>query len=61
MKTDKRVRRSLIAALTGEDHDRIAETLRLIRLDKEADRPAGLLSPACSRTARSSGWRSACC
>ena len=44
MKTDKRVRRSLIAALTGEDHDRIAETLRLIRLDHEADRPAGLLS-----------------
>jgi urea transport system ATP-binding protein len=44
MKTDKRVRRSLIAALTGEDHDRIAATLRLIRLDKEADRPAGLLS-----------------
>ena len=44
MKTDKRVRRSLIAALTGEDHDRIAETLRLIRLDKDADRPAGLLS-----------------
>ncbi len=44
MKTDKRVRRSLIAALTGEDHDRIAETLRLIRLDKQADRPAGLLS-----------------
>ena len=44
MKTDKRVRRSLIAALTSEDHDRIAETLRLIRLDKEADRPAGLLS-----------------
>ena len=44
MKTDKRVRRSLIAALTGEDHDRIAETLRLIRLDHVADRPAGLLS-----------------
>ena len=44
MKTDKRVRRSLIAALTGEDQDRIAETLRLIRLDHEADRPAGLLS-----------------
>ncbi len=44
MKTDKRVRRSLIAALTSDDQDRIAETLRLIRLDHEADRPAGLLS-----------------
>ena len=44
MKTDKRVRRSLIAKLTGEDRDRIAEALRLIRLDHEADRPAGLLS-----------------
>jgi urea transport system ATP-binding protein len=44
MKTDKRVRRSLVAALTSDDQDRIAETLRLIRLDHEADRPAGLLS-----------------
>lgn len=44
MKTDKRVRRSLVATLSGEDGDRIAEALRLIRLDREADRPAGLLS-----------------
>jgi urea transport system ATP-binding protein len=44
MKTDKRVRKCLIAALAGEDRDRIAETLRLIHLDHEADRPAGLLS-----------------
>jgi len=44
MKTDKRVRRSLVATLAGEDCDRIAEALRLIRLDREADRPAGLLS-----------------
>jgi urea transport system ATP-binding protein len=44
MKTDKRVRRSLVATLAGEDRDRIAEALRLIRLDREADRPAGLLS-----------------
>ena len=44
MKTDKRVRRSLVARLDGSDRDRIAETLRLIRLDREADRPAGLLS-----------------
>ena len=44
MKTDKRVWRSLLAWLSGEQRDRIADTLRLIRLDKEADRPAGLLS-----------------
>ena len=44
MKTDKRVRRSLVARLDGSDRDRIAETLRLIRLDHEADRPAGLPS-----------------
>ncbi len=44
MKADKRVRRSLVATLEGADHDRIADTLRLIRLDQQADRPAGLLS-----------------
>jgi len=44
MKTDKRVWKSLLAWLTDADRDRIAETLSLIRLDKEADRPAGLLS-----------------
>ena len=44
MKTDKRVWTSLFAWLSGEARDRIADTLRLIRLDKEADRPAGLLS-----------------
>src|SRR6185369_4624520 len=44
MKTDKRVWKSLLAWLAGEERDRIAETLRLIRLGKEADRPAGLLS-----------------
>jgi len=44
MKTDKRVWKSLFAWLTDADRDRIAETLKLIRLDKEADRPAGLLS-----------------
>jgi urea transport system ATP-binding protein len=42
MKTDKRVWTSLFAWLSGEARDRIADTLRLIRLDKEADRPAGL-------------------
>ena len=44
MKTDKRVWTSLFAWLSGEARDRIADTLRLIRLDREADRPAGLLS-----------------
>ncbi len=44
MKTDKRVRKSVLARLDDADRDRIAETLRLIRLDREADRPAGLLS-----------------
>lgn len=44
MRTDKRVVKSLFAWISGEQRDRIAETLRLIRLDKEADRPAGLLS-----------------
>ncbi|WP_367266888.1 urea ABC transporter ATP-binding protein UrtD [Propionivibrio sp.] len=44
MKTDKRVRRSLLARLRDEERDRVADTLRQIRLDTEAERPAGLLS-----------------
>jgi urea transport system ATP-binding protein len=44
MKADKRVRRTLFASLTGEDRDRIAETLATVRLGAEANRPAGLLS-----------------
>jgi urea transport system ATP-binding protein len=44
MKTDKRVRRSLFARLHDEQRDRIADTLRQIRLDAQAERPAGLLS-----------------
>ena len=44
MKTDKRVRRSLFSAVDDETHDRIADTLKLTRLNSEADRPAGLLS-----------------
>jgi urea transport system ATP-binding protein len=44
MKTDKRVRRSLLARLNDDDRDRIADVLRLIRLDGRAQRPAGLLS-----------------
>jgi urea transport system ATP-binding protein len=44
MKADKRVRRTLFARLAGEERDRIAETLRLIRLAAAADRVAGLLS-----------------
>jgi len=44
MKADKRVRRTLFAALDDAARDRISETLRLIRLAGQADRPAGLLS-----------------
>ncbi|MFT3848226.1 MAG: urea ABC transporter ATP-binding protein UrtD [Propionivibrio sp.] len=44
MTTDKRAFTTLIARLRDDDRDRIADTLRLIRLNDEADRPAGLLS-----------------
>ncbi|KAG1205036.1 hypothetical protein G6F35_011907 [Rhizopus arrhizus] len=44
MKTDKRVRPTLFSRLTGEQADKIGETLDLIRLRPEVWRPAGLLS-----------------
>jgi urea transport system ATP-binding protein len=44
MKTDKRVRVAINARLDTAALDRIAETLALIQLHAEADRPAGLLS-----------------
>ena len=44
MKTDKRAWASLFAWLSQEGRDRISDTLKLIRLDREADRLAGLLS-----------------
>jgi urea transport system ATP-binding protein len=44
MKADKRVRRTLRARLSSEEEGRIAETMRQIRLDASAARPAGLLS-----------------
>ena len=44
MKTDKRVRRSLFAALDSVAGDRIAQTLERIRLSPLAERAAGLLS-----------------
>ncbi|MFA6311483.1 MAG: urea ABC transporter ATP-binding protein UrtD [Sterolibacterium sp.] len=44
MKIDKRVRRSLFSAIDDETRDRIADTLKQIRLEDAADRPAGLLS-----------------
>ncbi|MCB1918213.1 MAG: ATP-binding cassette domain-containing protein, partial [Rhodocyclaceae bacterium] len=44
MKTDKRVWRSLFAQLASDERDRVADTLRQIRLEHEADRVAGLLS-----------------
>ena len=44
MKMDKRARVSLFAWLDDDAHDKISDTLRLIRLDTEAGRQAGLLS-----------------
>jgi urea transport system ATP-binding protein len=44
MTADKRARATLTARLDSEDRDRIAEMLRLVRLDTDAGRPAGLLS-----------------
>jgi len=44
MKTDKRVRNSLVARLDSAQLDRIARTLNLIQLLAQADKPAGLLS-----------------
>jgi len=44
MKMDKRVRPTLFARLSSEQHDRIASIMRLIRLHGEAYRLAGLLS-----------------
>ena len=44
MTNDKRARATLTASLSGDDRDRIADTLQLIRLNGEAQRPAGLLS-----------------
>ena len=44
MKMDKRVRPTLFARLTSEQEDRIAATLRQIRLHGHEDRLAGLLS-----------------
>lgn len=44
MKTDKRVRPTLFAKLSGAQHDAIDATLQLIRLKDERDRLAGLLS-----------------
>jgi urea transport system ATP-binding protein len=44
MKADKRVRGTLFAKLSDAERDRIADTLRLIRLDAESGRFAGLLS-----------------
>jgi len=41
---DRRARRSLLAELTLAERRRIEETLDLVRLGAQADRPAGLLS-----------------
>ena len=44
MKADKRVRTTLWATLSSAERDRVAETLRLVRLADAAERAAGLLS-----------------
>jgi urea transport system ATP-binding protein len=44
MKTDKRVKSTLLAVLTDAQSDLIARTLKTIRLDGQERRPAGLLS-----------------
>ena len=44
MKTDKRVKPTLFARLSGEQRDAIDRMLELIRLQDAAARPAGLLS-----------------
>ena len=44
MKTDKRVRRSLFDEVDDEIRERIGDILRLIRLERQAGREAGLLS-----------------
>jgi urea transport system ATP-binding protein len=44
MKTDKRVKSTLLAVLTAAQRDLIARTLKTIRLDGQERRPAGLLS-----------------
>jgi urea transport system ATP-binding protein len=44
MKADKRVRKTLFATLSSAQKDSIYETLKLIRLNEEWNRAAGLLS-----------------
>jgi len=44
MKADKRVRTTLFARLSSAERDRVADMLKLIRLQESADRVAGLLS-----------------
>ena len=44
MKADKRVRATLFARLSGDESERIAETMALVGLGGAADRIAGLLS-----------------
>lgn len=44
MKTDKHVFASLFAKLSGEQKERIGQTLTQVRLTEQAYRPAGLLS-----------------
>ena len=56
LKSDRRPRATLFWRGTPERDSRIDAILQITRLTAVRDR-----SPAASRTARSSGWRSACC
>ncbi len=57
MAGNKGVFPTLFARLSGEQRDRIDEVLEIIGLTEDRDQRR----PAPCRTARSSGWRSACC
>ena len=48
---------TLLHKLSGGERKRITELLELVRLERRG----ATASPAASATARSSGWRSACC
>ena len=57
MAGDKTVWKWLFARITPAQLEHIEQVLETVRLTERRDANA----PARSRTARSSGWRSACC
>ena len=56
IKTNRGILHSLFGKLTGEQLDRIDEILETVQC-----RNWPTCAPACCRTARNNGWRSACC